>query len=89
MLAAIAIANVALILLAFYVGFTPVGSSIITGVQGRYFLLAAGLTYLGAISLLPAWRDRSQVGVVLLVMCGLLTLRVSVAALGIYSANWH
>ncbi|GBQ13698.1 membrane protein [Swaminathania salitolerans LMG 21291] len=85
----IGLASVMLILIAFYVGFTPVSSAVITGLQGRYFLLAAGAIYLGAIVSLPQSADRRGIGPILLLLGGVLTLRVSVAAMEIYSQNWH
>lgn len=45
-----------LLLVAFWVGYTPVGSATVDGVQGRYFLPMHALVLLGLAAAAGAWR---------------------------------
>jgi len=52
-------AYVLLVLAAFWVGFTPVGSATVLGVQGRYFLLAQVLVALALAAASGSWPPPS------------------------------
>ncbi len=89
LLALLAASYVALLLLAFRIGYCPPLSDFIDGVQGRYLLLPEYLLLLAIILAAPArLRARSWVPA-LLALCVLPDLGAAVVALGRYAAVWH
>lgn len=53
---ALALSYALLVLAAFWVGFTPVGSATVDGIQGRYFLPMHALVLLGLAAVAGAWH---------------------------------
>ncbi len=80
---------VALLLLAFRVGYGPPLSDFIDGVQGRYLLLPELLLLVSLVLALPEWGRAPRLAPVLLVGCLLPDLGAAVVALGRYASVWH
>ncbi|MCW2240825.1 DUF2142 domain-containing protein [Azospirillum canadense] len=80
-----------LVLAAFWVGFTPVGSATVDGVQGRYFLPMHALVLLGLAAAAGAWRPAGlRRGLRLALFAAALALggAVLVEVLGVWKGLW-
>ena len=88
-LAFLAAAYVALLLLAFRIGYGPPLSDFIDGVQGRYLLLPELLLLLSLALVLPPWVRATRLAPALLAGCLLPDLGAAVSALGHFAALWH
>lgn len=79
-----------LIILAFYVGFSHAGEGIVSGLQGRYFILSWAL-YLCAFSLcVPKLKlNNNYLSSVLLFANFICVLHVSIEAITVYARYWH
>lgn len=85
----IALSYAALVLLAFYIGFSAPDDSMIAGLQGRYFILPTMLMALGSSLLLPRHRWPDWVGHGLLVVYLFLVIDVSSKAIIRYGVLWN
>lgn len=89
LLALLAAGYVALLLLAFRIGYGPPLSDFIDGVQGRYLLLPELLLLLCLALVLPARVRAARLAPVLLAGCLLPGLGAAVVALGRFAGVWH
>ncbi len=89
LLALLASGYVALLLLAFRIGYGPPLSDFIDGVQGRYLLLPELLLLLSLVLVLPPWVRAVRLAPVLLAGCLLPDLGAAVVALGHFAGLWH
>lgn len=80
-----------LVLAAFWIGYTPVGSATVDGVQGRYFLPMLALVLLGLAAAAGSWRpDGLRRGLRLGLFAAALALGGAVLAevLGVWKGLW-
>lgn len=82
------LAYTVMVLLAFQIGFSPPQAAVISGLQGRYFLIPMVLLLLSTKLLLPRWQFRKGYSYIIAGIFLVLNTVVINKALDLYGALW-